>query len=279
LTFTLEAAAARDDDGESSDSESGDEKPGKTEGADVRVDGEGVKELDPSEIERAKKAEEANSPVEKPNKTYYFVGARYRGMIIPTFMVTPFATVKELSSLYASGFGPELTVRKENFEYVLSAWFANYSMKNARFKAKNDPPESYEYVKANINALYLTSDFNWTSQINPYFGLNLGIGAGLGLTWGKITRTEAYRDAGGAWHKCGGPGQPDPSYCGLDTKDEQYGYNEPSWANGGAKPFVFPWLALQTGVRIKPHRHVMFRIDLGWAITGPFFGISGNYGI
>jgi hypothetical protein len=283
LTYTVSANAARHDDSDSSESEStdGDESPGKTEGADVRVEDENGskearKELDPGEIERAKKAEEANSPAEKPNKTYYFVGLRYRGMVIPKFMMTLFGDGG--TSLYENGIGPELTVRKDNFEYVLSAWYVNYGMPNTPFKAKNDPATSWEMVKSTMNALYLTSDFNWTSQINPYFGLNFGIGAGLGILWGNILRNEAYRGADGNLHRCAGVGNPDAYYCGSG-KDEQYNYKEPDWSSGGAKPFVFPWLALQTGVRIKPHRNFMMRIDAGWAVTGPFFGFSGNYGI
>lgn len=283
LACPLNAHAADDED---RSAESGDESPGKTEGADVRVEGEdgekeSVKELDPSEIDRAKKAEEANSPEEKKNNTYYFVGARYRGLLIPSFMMSAFADGG--TSVYSNGIGPEFTVRKDNFEYVLSVWYADYSMGWTRFKAKNDPTTSWEFVRSKMAALYLTSDFNWTSQISPVFGLNFGLGAGVGFFWGDLTRTEAYRKPGGGWDRCDGAGRPGSSdtwdginYC---ANDEQYKYNEPNWANGGSKPIVFPWLALQTGVRIKPHRNVMMRVDLGWAIIGPFFGISGNYGI
>jgi len=283
LTYTVSASAARDDDSGSSESESsdGDEAPGKTEGADVRVEGsdgskESVKELDPGEIERAKKAEEASSPAEKPSKTYYFVGARYRGMIVPKFMMTLFGDGGR--GLYLNGFGPEFTVRKDNFEYVLSAWFVDYKMPYTRFKAKDDPATSWEMVKSTMKALYLTSDFNWTSQINPVFGLNFGIGAGIGVLWGNINRNEAYKGTDGNWHRCAGPNNPDSYYCGSG-EDEQYNYKEPDFASGGAKPFIFPWLAVQTGARIKPHRNFMMRLDVGWAITGPFFGFSGNYGI
>jgi len=291
LAYCGNALAAPDDIDESSDSDSGagkstghksddgagDEAPGKTEGADVRVDGkESKKELDPSEIERAQAAEVADSPVELKNKPYNFVGIRYRGMLIPQFMMSIFGDGG--ASVYVNGVGPEFTVRRDNFEYVLSAWWAGYNLSGATFKAPSDPITSYELVKTKLNVIYLTSDFNWTSQISPVFGLNLGIGAGFGVVWGDIIRTEAYKD-GGTWKSCGAPGGPGGQYGNYCETGGQYGYSEPSWANGGSKPIVFPWLALQTGVRIKPHRHFMARIDLGWALTGPFFGVSGNYGI
>jgi hypothetical protein len=278
LAFSGNAyARAADDDDDKEASDSRDESPGKTEGADVRVAGkDSEKELDPSEIEAAKQAEVANSPIELPKKTYYFVGLRYRGMLLPKFMMTLFGDGGR--SVYVNGIGPEFTVRRDNFEYVLSIWYANYYMPRTPFKASTDPTTAYELVRANLNVLYLTSDFNWSSQISPVFGLNLGIGAGFGIVWGELVRDQAYPNGRGGYAKCNSAGDPDPTYCGGDNK--HYGnYQEPSWAGGGSKPNVFPWLALQTGVRIKPHRNFMARIDLGWAITGPFFGISGNYGI
>jgi hypothetical protein len=257
------------------------EEPGKTEGADVQVTGnsgekKAVKELDPGEIERAKQAENASSPLELPNKTYYFVGLRYRGMLIPKFMMNLFGDGG--TSVYANGFGPEFTIRKNNFEYVLSAWWAGYKMDPTTFKASSDPENAWEIVESKINSLYLTSDFNWTSQINPVFGLNLGLGAGFGFVWGDLKRVQAYKNASGGYDPCIGIGNPNGYYCGNDN--DHYGnYKEPNWANGGSKPIVFPWFALQTGLRIKPHKNFMMRVDAGWAVTGPFFGVSGNYGL
>jgi hypothetical protein len=80
-----------------------------------------------------------------------------------------------------------------------------------------------------------------------------------------------------SYQRCPYPGyQP---FCGGDN-NHYPGYSEPSWSNGGSKPILFPWLSVQTGLRWKPHRHFMARLDLGWNIlNGPFAGIAGNYGI
>ena len=51
---------------------------------------------------------------------------------------------------------------------------------------------------------------------------------------------------------------------------------EPSWANGGSRPIVFPWLAVQTGLRYKPHRNVVFRLDLGVGTSAFFFGLGAE---
>jgi hypothetical protein len=259
------------------------EEPGKTEGADVKVEGangetKAVKELDPGEIERAKQAEMANSPLELPNKTYYFVGMRYRGLLMPKFMMNLFGDGG--TSVYSNALGPEFTVRRNNFEYVLSAWWADYSMSPTPFKASTDSEQAWEIVTSKLNALYLTSDFNWSSQINPVFGLNFGLGAGFGFVWGDLIRVQAYREEGTRrLLPCNRENDPNSFYCNPADNNHFNNYKEPSWTGGGSKPIVFPWFALQTGLRIKPHKNFMMRVDAGWAITGPFFGVSGNYGL
>ena len=67
----------------------------------------------------------------------------------------------------------------------------------------------------------------------------------------------------------------------CDTTNNHYGnYTEPSWANGGSNPIIFPWLSIQTGVRFKPAKQFAARLDIGWnLLNGPFFGIAGNYGL
>ena len=79
--------------------------------------------------------------------------------------------------------------------------------------------------------------------------------------------------------KCTGPGDPlGGAYC--DGTNNHYGsYSEPSWANGGSKPIIFPWLAAQTGIRFKPSKHFAARLDLGFGTSGFFFGLGGDYGL
>jgi hypothetical protein len=56
-------------------------------------------------------------------------------------------------------------------------------------------------------------------------------------------------------------------------------YEEPSWSGGGDKPLIMPWLALQMGLRIKPHRRFVGRLDFGIGIGQVFFGIGADYGL
>jgi hypothetical protein len=58
------------------------------------------------------------------------------------------------------------------------------------------------------------------------------------------------------------------------------GYSEASWANGGSKPLIFPWIALpQFAFRYKPIKQFQTKFDFGFSTSGFFFGISGSYGI
>jgi hypothetical protein len=261
-------------------SESADKEEGS--GADIVEDNESKKTLNPDDIDRAREAEKASSVEEDPKKTYYFVGLRYRAHIVPNFMMNLFGDGG--TTVWANAFGPEMTVRKDAFEYVFSAWWTGYYMDWTSFKGSSDPSTAWERVKSDIQVLYLTTDFNFTKQVSPVFGLNLSIGAGIGVVWGDLYRRQAYPLAGTSpsnpdnYTSCLGPGNPNATYC--DNSNKHYGgYTEPSWANGGQKPNLFPWLGLGGGVRIKPHRNFMARIDVGWGLIGPYLGIAGNYGI
>jgi hypothetical protein len=104
------------------------------------------------------------------------------------------------------------------------------------------------------------------------------MGAGLGIVWGPLYRNQAYPDASGKYQKCVGVGNPRADYCGGDN--DHYGnYEEKGWADGGSKPSVFPWLALQTGLRYKPHRNFVARLDAGFGLSGFFLGLGADYGL
>ncbi|MEI9937476.1 MAG: hypothetical protein WDO69_09660 [Pseudomonadota bacterium] len=227
-------------------------------------------------------AEASGSPVEQPGKTYYGVGLRYRAIIVPKFMMNLFGDGGR--TMVANGIGPEFTIRKDAFEYEFSAMYTSYAMDPTPFKAKSDGADAWEIVESQIKVLYLTADFNWSHDFVPEFALNYGFGAGMGIVWGNLYRTQAYPGTGAdpstgeGFLPCAGPGNPNPAYCGSDN-NHYNGYTEPSWANGGSKPVIFPWLALQTGLRWKPHRNFIARLDAGFGTSGFFLGLGADYGL
>jgi hypothetical protein len=227
-------------------------------------------------------AAHGDSAVELPGETYRFVGARYRGIVVPKFMMNLFADGGD--TVYVHAFGPEFAIRKDGFEYNLSAWLGLYHMDPTAFKGKSDEQIAWEHVESRLNILFLTSDFLWSHEFSPAFALNYGVGAGFGIVFGELRRTQVYPGATAdindpnTWQACQAQFSPDPIYCD-DDNDHYPGYTEPSWANGGSKPIIFPWLALQTGFRYKVARQFVTRLDLGFGTSGFFFGIGADYGL
>ena len=225
--------------------------------------------------------DDPNSPFEKADTTYRFIGARFRYVIVPKFYMGIFGDGG--TTVGVPAFGPEFTIRKNGFEYVMSAMYASYAMNPTPFKSKTDNNDAWEIVETSVKSLYLMSDFLWSAEMSPKFAFTYGGGFGLGVVFGDIHRQQAYPTGSAGdpstYVPCQGPMNPVGQYCGRDN-DHYGGYTEPSWANGGSKPILFPWVSLQTGFRFKPHKQFMGRVDVGWNIlNGPFFGLALNYGL
>jgi hypothetical protein len=225
--------------------------------------------------------EDPNSPFEKNDTTYRFIGARFRYVIVPKFYMGIFGDGG--ATVGVPAFGPEFTIRKNGFEYVMSVMYASYAMDATPFKSKTDNNDAWEIVDTSVKSLYFMSDFLWSAETSPKFAFTYGGGFGLGVVFGGIHRQQAYPTGAASdpstYVPCTAQGRPNPMFCGTDN--DHYGdYAEPSWANGGSKPILFPWVSLQTGFRFKPTKQFMGRVDVGWNIlNGPFFGLALNYGL
>jgi hypothetical protein len=253
------------------------------------------KEGDESASEEASKADEQpsdsgpsdsgtdadKSPVEEKGKSYYFAGIRARAIVVPTFIVEAFGDGGK--TVMGPQIGPEFAIRKDGFEYDFAITYTAYPMDRTPFKAPTDPIYAMELVESRIKVLYFTTDFLWSHQFSPMVSLMYGGSAGLGFVWGALYRSQAYQGANGAWQMCRGPNNPPGEYCAPDPEhgDKQHFgmYQEPSWSGGGNKPLIMPWLALQTGLRIKPHRRFVGRLDFGIGLGQVFFGLGADYGL
>jgi hypothetical protein len=89
----------------------------------------------------------------------YLLGLRYRGVFLPAGVLHWFIEGGE--SIYVNGVGPELAIEDGNFEYVLSAWMALYTMDPVAIKGTNDAEEAWEIVDSSMKSLYLTFDYLW----------------------------------------------------------------------------------------------------------------------
>lgn len=299
LTFSARPVSAQDED-------SGDEYADEDEGSEdeqaeddyEKEDEEGTDEAterddDEKKAKRKKKAAKDDKPdltAEEEGEQYLFVGLRYRGIIVPKFVLNWW--LEGGRTVYVNGFGPELGLRKDNFEIVFSAWYASYRLKPTPIRGIGEDRDSWEIIESKMKALYFTADFLWSSPISSKVAITYGLGAGLAPIFGKLYRAEAYYP--------GDDGDPDDlercesyeddpqnRYCDDGVEDDEDrdedlfvgDYTEPSWANGGSKPFLFPWLALQTGVRYKPHPNFVARLDVGMGMSGFFFGLGADYGL
>ena len=264
---------------------------------------------DQEAAERAKKekaaadqkaAEEAaaleHDPNEDPTKTYRFIGIRFRDVIVPKFILNLFASGG--TTVNVPMVGVEYGSRRDHLEYDLALQYAPYSMGPTLFKGKNDASISYEKVESGLKLAYFTFDLLYEIPLEKQgdktgrFALLVGGGVGIGAVFGNLYRNQVYPigdpnnlDAKN-WGYCTAPGKPRGDYCdsgnnhypGSGSSDPRHSEN--SWANGGSKPMVFPWLSLpQVSFRAKPIKELQLRADVGFSITGFFFGAVASYGL
>jgi hypothetical protein len=231
---------------------------------------------------------------EDPTRSYKFINLRFRDVIVPKFILNLFADGGRTVNVFT--FGPEFSIRKDRLEYDIAFSYADYSMDPFMFKGKSDGDDAWEVVSSDLKVLYLTFDvlYGFPIDTKGRFTFLVGGGVGLGGVLGKLYRNQVspkdrnnlQPDDPTQWNKCiqpGVPGDIDPgtmnAYC--DSSNAHYdNYDEPSWANGGSKPFIFPWLSLpQLSFRYKPIKYMHVRADVGFSITGFFFGLSaGGWG-
>jgi hypothetical protein len=228
---------------------------------------------------------------EETLKRYYFLGVRFRDLVVPKFMFELFA--KGGSTGNAWLIGPELSTRKNSTEIDISFSYADYGYGPAMLKGKNDPDIGYEVVKSDLKIGYLTFDLlyePWRSE-SGMFSFLIGGGIGIGIVAGDLYRTQTYPANGkpdpndpSKWKKCTGAGDGGALAAYCDNGNDHYftngkDYSEKSWLDGGSKPVVLPWISLpQLSFRFKPHKHFQARLDAGFSLSGFFFGLSAGYG-
>lgn len=222
---------------------------------------------------------------EEELKRYYFLGARFRDIVVPQFMLEIFAKGGATGNIWLVG--PELSMRKAGTEIDISLSYADYGFGPAMFKGKDEPETAYEIVKSDLKLLYLTFDllFDFPLDKAGMFDFLVGGGLGVGVVMGDLYRNQAYPTNGtpdptsaAKWTACSGVGDGVAGYC--DNGNNHYNnYSEKSWIDGGQKPIVIPWVSLpQVSLRIKPLKRLQTRIDAGFSVTGFFTGLSAGYG-
>lgn len=273
------------------------DKPAEGAAAEPKPDGGGAKKSFDEGFSPVDDPEEAKKKKEKENATQWFLGVRFRDFIVPSFLFSLFVKGGP-GSVNVFSAGPELTMRSGNLEadFSFTIPYADYSMNSFIFRSKKDPDEAYERVSSSLKLLTASVDLLGNIPLDKAKRFSILIGGGVGISGvvGGITRNQVYSKKGSAktspdnpkdWADCtqaqkgaqGGPVGPNGDlYC--DSSNNHYGkYSEPSWASGGSKPIVFPYLALpHIAFRAQPIKLLQLRVDGGFSITGFFVGAAAG---
>ncbi len=250
------------------------------------------------EGEAPKSSGDSSDVTEKDGQTYYFIGLRYGLTVIPKFMLNIF--VGEGATFTSNTIGAELDIRKDGFSLIPSISYAEYGKgDDVLFLQKNSDANvdgNWSYVNSSLKALYLGADLLWSAKISKNVDFEYGAGFGLGIIFGDLVTNWVYADPNGRlassdgrhFSPCAQENQGVPASNGCQKGGHQNsavakvgGYTEPSWANGGSKPNIFPRILLHlAGIRVKPVKQVEARFGLGFSLTeGFWFGLSGDYGL
>jgi hypothetical protein len=254
-----------------------------------------------AEAQKQRAAVQVEPPAEKwdntnveelPGKHYFFVGLRYRGNVVPSFILNLF--VDEGKTIYTNMVGVEFDLRKDGFSLIPSLSYHELGTGDILFKQKNtqDIAGNYTIVNSSLKLLYAQADLLWSAKISKNVEFEYGAGFGLGAVFGTLQNTWAQESPTGAFVSSTGRRLTPcpvvgPAGTGCNRADHQNsdvdkvgGYKEPSWFSGGSKPAIFPWISIpQIGLRIKPVKQFVGRLGLGFALTGFWFGLSAQYGL
>lgn len=231
---------------------------------------------------------------EIPGKTYLFVGLRYRGVVIPGFLLNMF--VDEGKTIWTNQIGVEFEIRKSGFSLIPALTYNELGTGDILFKQKGvkDIPGNYSVVNSSMKVLFASADLLWSSKLSKNVDFEYGAGFGIGAVFGSLQNDWVQQDPNGPLH-AEGNGK-NYARCdvvkgagtGCNPADHQNsqvnkvgGYTEPSWFDGGAKPVLFPWISVpQIGLRFKPHKNFVGRLGVGLALSqGIWFGLSAQYGL
>ncbi len=130
---------------------------------------------------------DSKNTYEDPRETYYFIGLRYRGTIIPKFIENLF--VDDGGTVYSNTFGVEFDMRKEGHSTIPWITFTDYSLGNTLFLQKGKTGEdNITVVNSSLKGLFLGLDELWSIPLEPNHKVDfeLGFGVGLGFIFGNL---------------------------------------------------------------------------------------------
>jgi hypothetical protein len=105
---------------------------------------------------------------------------------------------------------------------------------------------------------------------------------------GELRRSEAYKDASGAYHACSAPLLPDPAYCELPTNPPLSSPNTNTYNMFGAHynvkeervpPVAAALMIPALALRYTPVQNLAIKVEAAFGLLQFSFGISAAYGV
>jgi hypothetical protein len=245
--------------------------------------------------------EDPHDPTELAGKRYFYVGLRYRGTIMPQFLMNFAVTGGQ--TLYLNGIGVELDWRTDGFSRVIAIHYADYNTGDMLFlQGDSSIIGNYSLVNSSLKALYASVDLLWSVPLGKTLDFEYGAGLGIGATFGSLeviwvkldpTNSSPLVANGQHYVACAQVESGTPPNQGCKPEDHKDlpvpnnknplrvgGYNEPGSFNGGNLPPVLPYISLpQLGLRYHPVKELETRLAIGVSPYGFYFQLSGNYGL
>jgi hypothetical protein len=237
-------------------------------------------------------AVDLHDPTEISGKRYYYLGLRYRGTILPQFLVNAF--VDGGGTIFSNSIGLELDMHKDNFSFIPSISYADYNSGDMVFLEKGKDANligNYTVVNSSLKTLYLSVDLLWDVPVSKGIEFEYGVGLGAGVVFGDLENNWVKYDANGNLTDKNGKkmsrcvkGDNAPGCSAGDHSNSKEiktgGYKEKFWLDGGSAPSFLPNLSIpQVGMRFHPIKEFEGRVGIGWSPYGFFFQLSGNYGL
>ncbi len=224
---------------------------------------------------------------EYPNKTYYFLGARYRLSVMPAFVLNWF--MRHAPTITSNTAGIELNIRRNGFNVVPALSFSEYGIHNVFIgdvSGDLNEARNWSRVHSTIKGVFATVDLLWSTPVARHVDIEYGLGVGAGFTFGNLNMDWVYRN-GDTLTPCqtveDGPAEGLDAGCRslnhqATSKPHVGGYVVPDWMRRGSLPNAMLWLTPQFGVRLKPIKHLEAHLTTGVSLTGIWVGLSVNYG-
>ncbi len=244
------------------------------------------------------KYRKSTDPYEDPDKNYFFVGANWRYLRMPSWMIE-WGVDRAPSVGSAGSFFGEFAYRKDGFQITADVGWIKFHLKGP-FTLAGDPETDTEWLDGPFNLLVATATFTWSTSFTDWMSLDYGVETGPVFLFGDLKRSEAYRTADGGWAACPyalyDNGQGSQAYCAeplpdpetgqipptneADEDGEHYGVTAKKGIFNKGVPHMLWAVGPRISLRFKPIKQLVLRVDVPLPVFpfGFMGGLAAQFG-